>query len=229
MVYRSRGERWCVSLGAGALPVTPPGPASPSPCDPHPSPGPGPQDLTPALTDRALVVGPSGRRRPGCVQVTPAWLTWSGAEAALDGGSAVEKSGVHSAGRGTTERFHQGMVGWSGPEEESPRLWRRDSGGVSRKRRSLSICGKRDDCSLTTRGQRPQEGWGRRQTENSGGGTQSGLWKRKRRDRRMRSEEKEEEGEKRGGDDSAVENSDALVEMERRGGSDAWRSSLLGL
>lgn len=129
MVYRSRGERWCVSLGAGALPVTPPGPASPSPCDPHPSPGPGPQDLTPALTDRALVVGPSGRRRPGCVQVTPAWLTWSGAEAALDGGSAVEKSGVHSAGGGTTERFHQGMVGWSGPEEESPRLWRRDSGG----------------------------------------------------------------------------------------------------
>ena len=85
--------------------------------------------------------------------------------------------------------------------------------GVSRKRRSLSICAKRDDCSLTARGQRPQEGWGRRQMENSGGGTQSRLWKRKRRDRRMRSKEKEEEGEKRGGDDSAVENSEALAEM----------------
>lgn len=48
------------------------------------------------------------------------------------------------------------------------------------------MCGKRDDCSLTARGQRPQEGWGRRQTENGGGGTRSGLWKRKRRDRRMR-------------------------------------------
>nr|CAI9699556.1 unnamed protein product [Rangifer tarandus platyrhynchus] len=69
------------------------------------------QDLTPELTDQGLVVGPSGQRRPGCVQVTPAWLTWSGADAALDGGSVVEKSGVHSAGGGTTERFAPGD-GW---------------------------------------------------------------------------------------------------------------------
>ena len=30
---------------------------------------------------------------------------------------------------GPRSGLHQGMVGWSGPEEESPRLWRRDSGG----------------------------------------------------------------------------------------------------
>lgn len=110
-VYQSRGEWWCVSLGAGALPVTPLGPVSPSSCDPHPSPGPGPQDLTPELTDQGLVVGLSGPRHQACVRVTPAWLTWSGADAALDGGSTVEKSGVHSAGGGTTERFAPGD-GW---------------------------------------------------------------------------------------------------------------------
>ena len=91
----------------------------------------------------------------------------------------------------------------------------------------LRVCGKRNDYSLTTKGKRPQEGWGRRQTENGAGGTQCSLWKgKRRRGRRMRIEE-EEEGE-RGEDDSAVENSEALAGMERRRGSDARRSSLSG-
>lgn len=149
MVYRSRGERWCGDRSLSA--VTSPCHSSEVLCPPHP--------LTPTPTlaqahSRVLRlsrrtsllhslmrdswVGPSGWRSLAClqgpgVQVTPAWLTWEWGRGSLGwwhhGGEVWGSLSRQGAPRSS---LHQWMVGWSCPEEESPQLWRWDSGGVGR-------------------------------------------------------------------------------------------------